>query len=87
MGAAMGAQIVISLYQMWADELLGYWHAYRFSAWEDWRVFRYLAALGAVFRLHISPLLNRLAKYVTQMAQSCYSFGIDKLQGRLSRSK
>ncbi|MEQ1636448.1 MAG: hypothetical protein ABL903_07130 [Methylococcales bacterium] len=79
MGIAMGAQIVISLYQMWVDVFPGQLRLLSKWQWQQWPIFRALAAVGALFRLKLSPLLNQFGLRVIQLGRSLYHIGLYKL--------
>lgn len=84
MGLAMGAQIVISLYQMWMNELPVWWRASFDTPWRNWWVARLLAALGKWFRLNLSPVLNKLGLKGIQLTVSLYHTGRHKLKTSLN---
>lgn len=83
MGLAMGAQIVISLYQMWVNVFPLPFRSLSNSPWQDWLVFRKLADLGALFRFSVLPLFNWFGLKSKQIGFSLYQISLYKLNNCL----
>lgn len=84
MGLAMGAQIVISLYQMWMDDFPVWWQVFLKTSWQDWRITRTLENLGRWYRLTLLPMQNKLLLKVIRLAISGYHLGRGKLKAGLN---
>jgi hypothetical protein len=78
MGIAMGAQIIISLYQMWADTFPASVTRLNNLHRNNWPILHYVAKLGALFRLKVSPFLKRTGLAGMQLLASVYHIGLYK---------
>ncbi|MCX7087604.1 MAG: hypothetical protein NTV00_06045 [Methylococcales bacterium] len=75
MGISMGVQIIISLYQMWADTFPACWrYSDKPSVYAGW-ILRYVAKSGALFRLRVAPFLGALWLKGLQLLAGLYQIG------------